>query len=225
MGLGKIGKLALSGVTGGLSLGKDALFGKKDPGTPDRNVTLDQGLYELTNKIRPMQTELAESYNSSLKSLNRQSPEALAKLTMQNQLKQNVGAARDAERLAESQVARRGLNRSSVGLNAIINAGSQARDRAGSIRASLPMLQNQMEAQKVAQLGGINQGLAGIIGTKDQSRAFIQGQASTGRGGGLFGLATGLAGAALAAKAGGNPMQGMQSGMSLGNAVGNMRLA
>lgn len=214
----------LSELAGGAGGAKNLLFGKKDPGSPDRNVMLDRGLYDLTQKIRPLQSQSVDLYNKRLDEIGQISSGGLADLLTQRKIKALGGAEKDAERMAASQVARRGLDRSSVGLNAIVNAGESARQAKAEARAMTPLLKMQMGSDRDAQLTNLNRGLAGIIGTRDQSRTFVQGRESTGRGGGLLGLGMGGLGAVMSAKKGGDPMAGFGAGMGIGNAVGNMRV-
>lgn len=226
MGFGSFVKRAATAVsTGGLSElaggsggAKDLLFGKKDPGVADRNVMLDRGLYDLTQKIRPMQSQSADLYKKRLDEIGSISSGGLADLATKRKVTQLGAAAKDAERVAGSQVARRGLGRSAVGLNAILNAGNPARLAQADARAMTPILKMQMGAQRDNQLMNVNRGLAGIIGSKDQSRAFVQGRESTGRTGGLAGILGGAAGAYF-----GGP-QGAMAGFNMGNSLGNLQL-
>jgi hypothetical protein len=180
------GKKGLSGV-------KDTLFGKKDPGTKDRYTPLEQ----------EQQDALAE-YNKLLKT----DTNALAKnsiVAQENAIRAN---AADAERQAQGLVAQRGLGRSSVGLNAILNSTRDMGDRIGQVRGQLPTLAHEL---KVNNLNTATRGIQDIYG----SRAFIQGQKSTGRGGGLVGLAATGAGAYFGGAG------GAQAGASMGKGIAN----
>lgn len=188
------------GLGGIVNTGKNLLFGKKDPGTSDRYLPLEAEQQEALSK-----------YSDLLKT-NTDNVAKSTVMAQENAIRANAG---DAQRAAQGLVAQRGLGRSSVGLNAIINSTRNMGDQIGQARGQLPALQYNM---RVSNLNSATGGIQNILG----SRTFIQGQKSTGRGGGLLGLGMGAAGAYMAAKSGGDPGAGFAAGQGAGRGIANL---
>ena len=186
----------LGGAVGGLVKGigggvNDTLFGKKVKGTRDRYMAMDKNQVNALGKYSNM--------------LN-QNTDRMAGIASQKQEWQARAGAADQSLLAGKMVAQRGLGRSSVGLNAIINPQKQVGENIAQIRANLPQLKQDM---KFNNLERATNGIQNILG----SRTFIQGTQG-GRSGGL----SGLIGAGIGGYMGG--ADGAKVGMQAGNALG-----
>lgn len=218
---GKIGgKVGLAPFTGGLSLlGKDTLFGKKDPGSPDRFLELDPSLRAVTEEARKGQEIGARSLRDELERVRKVDPLRRARLEEAQELKLLKGAGEDARRLAQQEVAKRGLGQSSIGLSAILRADEKAREGMARARAIRPIREEEAVQRKVGQIGQITSGLSGILAAPGQTRAFMPGRAPTGRSGGLVGAllpVAGMAGGAYLGSMAGKPYTGAQTGGQFG---------
>jgi hypothetical protein len=162
------------GLGGIVNSGKDILFGKKDTGTKDRYMALEGE-----------QQEALAGYNKLLKT----DTDALARnsiMAQENAIRANAG---DAQRQAQDLIAQRGLGRSSVGLNAILNSTRNMGEQIGQVRGQLPTLAYDL---KTKNLDRATSGIQNIL----NNRTFIQGREGTGRNGGLVGFGKDLAVAA-----------------------------
>jgi hypothetical protein len=184
-------------VTGGGAFGglKDAILGKKDPGTPDEVIDLGSA------QGRALQEKALGQYGEILNG------------GVQNQMaaqeRQVRTGAEDQARKAQELVSQRGLGNSSVGIGAILNAHRDLGDKVGAIRASEPMF-------KLQNLQNVTQGVNSIMNEQGQSKIFKLGQQGGQRKGGLAPLLGAGAGAYF-----GGP-QGAQAGASMGQMLTQM---
>lgn len=222
-----IGTLGLSEVaneaTGGGLYGGDSTFlglgdvlrGEKDPGTPDKWLDLDPSLRRNVEAGRTQQLEGINIYGDELKRLKGVDPGKLANIVQAKREKQLIGEGADQQRRAQQLIAQRGLGRSSVGLNAMLNADRKTQEKIGASRAEAPMLKEKIAQQRLGSIqqatGGINQALQ----AQGAQRDFVQGQTGGTRSGGLLGLAGGAIGAMK-----GGP-QGAYAGQQLGQGLAN----
>lgn len=197
-----------------LGLG-DVLRGEKDPGVADKWLDLDPSLRRNVEAGRQQQLAGINIYGDELKRLRGVDPEKLANIVQAKKEKQLLGQGEDQKRRAQQLVAQRGLNRSSVGLNAMLNADRQTNKDIASARAEAPMLKEKIAQQRLGSIqqatGGINQAL----GAQGAQRDFVQGRTGGQRSGGLLGLAGGAIGAYY-----GGP-QGAYAGQQLGQGLAN----
>jgi hypothetical protein len=229
--LKKVAKVGLAGSTGGLSLLgggklKDAFFGAKDTGVPDSYLELDPSLRLVTEKAREGQLKGAELYGSRLSDLEKLDPTR----TATQRINAEIGQAskvlgqqgEDAKRFAGQEIAKRGLGRSSVGLNALMRADEESRKGLSSLLAGRGRmeedLRTQLQRERMADIGQATGGLNSLLGAQGAQREFMQGRAATGRGGGLLGGALGLAGSLVGAKYGGK--EGAAAGGQFGGGLG-----
>lgn len=209
MGLKSFGKnLAVGGIynaaSGGKLMkgGKDLLFGKKDPGSPDRMLELDPSLKKVVDQGRELQSKALSRFGSLLDKDMTGVQTSLA----EKQIRQNM---QDQQKRAQQLVSRSGLGSSSLGLRAMMEPTRGVQDKLTELRASQPLMQLQ-------NLQNISGGVNSILGTPGAQRALIQGRESMGRQGGL----APLIGAGLGGLLGGPA--GAQVGMGLGQASTQM---
>jgi hypothetical protein len=176
------------------SLSKDSLLGKKDKGVADRYTELD-----------PLQKKALGQFGTFL-----DRTEQMGEVDANQMVKQAIQSTKDAEMKAKEAIAQRGLNRSSVGLNALINSSRGLGERIEAIRANIPALQ-------LERLGQVSGGINDIL----NQRMYIQGREGGGRSGGLLGLGLGAAGAYASAKKGGDPGAGFSAGQGAGRSIAN----
>jgi hypothetical protein len=197
-----------------LGLG-DVLRGKKDPGQADKWLDLDPSLRRNVEAGRQQQLEGINLYGDELKRLKGVDPEKLANVVQAKQEKQLIGQGADQKRRAQQLVAQRGLNRSSVGLNAMLNTDRATQEKIGKARAEKPLLQEKIAQQRMGSIGSAQQGINQSLGAQGAQRDFVQGRTGGQRSGGLLGLAGGLAGAYY-----GGP-EGAYAGQQLGQGLAN----
>jgi hypothetical protein len=206
------------GIWGGdstvLGLG-DVLRGEEDPGVADKYLDLDPSLRRNVEQGRNAQSQGLGLYSDELKRLKGVDPKQLAGVVQAKQEKQLLGQGKDQRRRAQQLVAQRGLNRSSVGLNAMLNAGTASDDKIAQSRAEQPLLQEKIASQRLGSIGAAQQGINQSLGAQGAQRDFVQGREGGGRSGGLMGLAGGLFGAYA-----GGP-QGAYAGQQLGQGLAN----
>lgn len=193
----------------------DIIRGKKDPGQADKWLNLDPSLRRNVEAGRQQQLEGINLYGDELKRLQGVDPKKLAGVVQAQKEKQLLGQGEDQKRRAQQLVAQRGLNRSSVGLNAMLNADKETGKQIASSRAEAPMMQEKIAQQR---LGSIQQATSGInqaLGAQGAQRDFVQGRTGGQRSGGLLSLA----GAAYGAAKGGP--QGAYAGQQLGQGLAN----
>jgi len=215
----------VAAVTGGaLLLGKDTLFGKKDPGTPDSYLELDPSLRKVTEEGRGLQSDILGISKDEIGRIKGMNTDAMALNDLARQKKGISSMFEDQTRKAQELVAQRGLGNSSVGINAILGADRERAKSLNAANASLPMLKEQYAGNRLSKLFGLSQNTNSILGTPGVQRTFVQGQASRGRMGGLFNIASTLGGAAIGGYVGGpqGAMAGMQAGQGIGNMLGTM---
>lgn len=203
-----------------LGLG-DLLRGEKEAGVPDKMIALDPSLRKATEEARKGQFQGAGLYNKELTRLEGVDPNEIARLQQVKGEKALGAQSADEQRRAQQLVAQRGLNRSSVGLNAMINAGEGARDGVAELRSNQPLMQEQAALAKTQSVNAATGGLNSILNAQGASRDYMQGKTGGARSGGLLGLLGGAAGAYAAGSNGGNPMQGFQGGQALGQGLAN----
>lgn len=215
-GIKNIAGIGLAPSTGGASiLGtkygssfKDLFLGKKSDPIKDRFTPLD-----------PLQERALSIYDKQLSNFEGVDPAQMARNEIAQKENQILASANDQERQAKDLVAQRGLNTSSVGLNAILGAKRDLNDRIIQSRSMLPLLQNQYQNEQINRLNSISGGIGNIL----NQRAFIQGNPGGVRGGGLLAPLLGIGGAG-AAIAGNRPElapSAYQAGTGLGNAFSN----
>lgn len=204
------------------SLIKDPLFGKKDPGRPDRMVELDPSLRQTVEQGRAGQQQGLGLYTDELTRLKGTSPEALSQIVQARTEKGIIGEGKDAQRRAQQLVAQRGLNKSSVGLNAMLQAGSKTGEQIQTSRANQPLMQEQIASQRMGQVGQATGGINQVLNAQGAQRDLIQGRQGGQRSGGLLGLIGGAAGAYAAGSSGGDPFKGFQAGQGLGTGLSNL---
>lgn len=206
------------GIWGGgsnvLGLG-DVLRGEKDPGVADKYLNLDPSLQRNVEQGRSAQSQGLGLYSEELKRLKGVDPKQLAGVVQAKQEKQLIGQGEDKKRRAQQLVAQRGLNRSSVGLNAMLNADKETQSKIGSSRAEAPLMQEKIASQRLGSINSAQQGINQSLGAQGAQRDFVQGRQGGQRSGGLLGLAGGLAGAYF-----GGP-QGAYAGQQLGSGLAN----
>lgn len=192
--------------TGGLSLlaggkGKDLLLGKRDPGTAGQHLDLDPSLKRVTDEARAQQSRIIKGFGDLLGSGDQM---ARNQINLQERFARR--GVEDAQRQAQRFVAQRGLGNSSIGLSALMAPQRGLGERLEEIRASLPMLQ-------LSNLSSISGGINAILGAQGAQRAYIPGQASMGRQGGL----APLLGAGIGGMLGGPA--GATAGLGIGQAA------
>ncbi len=187
---------------------KDPLLGKKDSGSP-ANYT----------QLEPEQAQALGIYSNELSRLKEFNPNEIAKAQVNQLENQARSGADDAERVAKTLAAQRGLGKSSVGIGAILGAKRDLQDRINAVRAQEPILQQGFEGERLARIGDITGGINSIFG----QRMYTPAVAGGARIGGLIQPLLGIGGAALAAKYGQNPLSGYQIGSGLGQSVQNYR--
>lgn len=180
-----------NGLMGGV---KDAVFGKKDPGVKDKFT-----------ELHPEQQHALNDYAG----LRRTNTDNLAESSVAMEENGLRASSKDAEMQAHDLVAQRGLGNSSVGLNAILSQTRNLGDQIAAARARLPLMKYDLKTQN---LNNATRGIQDIL----NSRTFIQGRESTGRGGGLLGVAMTGAGAYY-----GGP-GGAQAGAGMGKSIANL---
>lgn len=197
-----------------LGLG-DVLRGEKDPGQADKWLNLDPSLRRNVEAGRAQQLEGINLYGDELKRLKGVDPKKLAGIVQAKKEKQLLGQGEDKKRRAQQLVAQRGLNRSSVGLNAMLNADKETQKNIRTARAEAPLTQEKIAQQRLASIGTAQQGINQSLSAQGAQRDFVQGRTGGQRSGGLLGLAGGLAGAYY-----GGP-QGAYAGQQLGQGLAN----
>jgi len=197
-----------------LGLG-DILRGDEDAGTPDKYLKLDPSLRQTVEQGRAGQQQGLGLYSDELRRLQGTSPEKLSQIVQAKKEKGIIGEGKDAKRRAQQLVAQRGLNKSSVGLNAILQAGSKTGEKIQTARANQPLMQEQIASQRMGQVGQATGGINQVLNAQGANRDFIQGQTGGGRSGGLLGLAGMATGAYF-----GGP-QGAFAGQQLGQGLAN----
>ena len=194
---------------------KDILRGEKDKGVPDKMIALDPSLRKATEAARAGQFQGAGLYNKELTRLEGVDPNEIARLQQVKGEKALGAQSADEQRRAQQLVAQRGLNRSSVGLNAMINAGEGARDGVAELRSNQPLMQEQAALAKTQSVNAATGGLNSILNAQGASRDYMQGRTGGKRSGGLLSLAGAAAGAYY-----GGP-QGAAAGQQLGQGLAN----
>jgi len=190
---------------------REVLFGKK--GTPERIEELerDQDIVDTQRQARSMQ-------RSGLSGLM-QGPAAgtLAEQTAQARERAARAARTDAERNLQSQIARRGLGGSSIGLSQLVGLQRQQAQQIGDIRAQQPLLQEQFRRQR---LQDILSGAGNVLARPGLGKQYVKFGATQGTKG-LAPLIGGAAGAAFGGMAGGpaGAQAGGQTGMGMGTAL------
>ena len=209
-------------VTGGGIFGSrltdsfgDIVGGKKDPGVADKWLNLDPSLRRNVEAGRQQQLEGINIYGDELKRLRAVDPKKLAQSVQASKEKQLLGQGEDKKRRAQQLIAQRGLNRSSVGLNAMLNADKETQKKIGASRAEAPLMQEKIAQQRLGSIGQATGGINQALGAQGAQRDFVQGRTGGRRSGGLLGLAGGLAGAYY-----GGP-QGAYAGQQLGQGLAN----
>lgn len=203
-----------------LGLG-DLLRGEKEAGVPDKMIALDPSLRKATEEARKGQFQGAGLYNKELTRLEGVDPNEIARLQQVKGEKALGAQSADEQRRAQQLVAQRGLNRSSVGLNAMINAGEGARDNVAELKSNEGLMREKAALAKSQSVNAATGGLNSILNAQGASRDYMQGKTGGARSGGLLGLLGGAAGAYAAGSNGGNPMQGFQGGQALGQGLAN----
>lgn len=178
-------KLGADSGLGGIT---DLLMGKKDKGVASGYMPLD-----------PLQQKALGKYGALLDT----NTDQVAENANMAKLRQISQGARDAETRAKDLVAQRGLGNSSVGINAILNAGKSADQELANARAELPGMKYDMN---VKNLGNATSGIQNIL----NNRIYNQGREGMGRQGGLFGFAKEVAPSAIGAM---GTYFGMKAGM------------
>lgn len=197
-----------------LGLG-DVLRGKKDPGVPDKYLNLDPSLQRNVEAGREQQLKGINIYGDELSRLKGVDPQKLSQIVQARNEKQLLGQGKDQQRRAQQLVAQRGLNRSSVGLNAMLNADKDSKDQIASSRAQMPLLTEKIAQQRMGSVSNAQQGINQSLNSQGAQRDFIQGKTGGKRSGGLLGLAGMAAGAYM-----GGP-QGAYAGQQMGQGLAN----
>lgn len=188
-------------VTGKNSL-KDVLFGEKDPGTPDSVIDL------RSEAAKQGQENALAGYNKLLA----QDTDQIAEQQTQAQENQIVQNAKDQQMQAQQLAKQRGVATSSMGIQNLLNNNARTQEQISGVRANKNTLSRSLGLENLNNAAnGINQ----TVSAQSQGKIFKQGQASTGRSGGLASLAGMAAGAYF-----GGP-QGAQAGYSIGKSLGN----
>ena len=211
------------GESGRLSnLIKDPLFGKKDPGRPDKMIELDPSLRQTVEQGRAGQQQGLGLYSDELRRLQGTSPETLSQIVQARKEKGIIGEGKDAKRRAQQLVAQRGLNKSSVGLNAMLQAGSKTGEKIQTARANQPLMTEQIASQRMGQIGQATGGINQVLNAQGAQRDLVQGRQGGQRSGGLLGLLGGAVGAYASGSNGGDPFKGFQAGQGLGTGLSNL---
>lgn len=217
MGFGSIGKalgktplakVSPLGIVSNSSSLKDMLLGKKSEGSAEKFSALN-----------PEQQQALGLYSEGLKGLQNFNPMEQSKLAILNQERMARSGIGDAERQAKELVSQRGLNRSAAGISAILGVGRGMNDKLQAIRAQQPLLQQQLEGEKLNRLGGLSGGINAIYDTRMYTPA-VQGGV---RQGGILGPLLSLGGAGAGAYYGGpqGAAAGYQTGAGLGKVFQN----
>lgn len=219
MGFGKI----LGGAaTGGISLlGKDTLLGKKDKGRA-AGWQYGLGAQQLMKASLPGLKTSGDILSKEMDRLKSSNAAQLAGATIAKQETGLRASAQDAIRAGQAAVAQRGMGRSALGLRAVTQPTQELASQITKIRAQKPMLTEQFANQRIGQINQAAGGLRQLFQAGQGGSAFDTGRKGKGRSGGLLGLGLGIAGAAGAAKSGGNPMQGFAAGQGIGQAAANI---
>lgn len=189
------------GLFGGL---KNTLLGKKSEGSPEKY-----------SQLNPEQLNALGLYNEGLNNLKNFNPEEQARVSILNQERMAQSGVADAERQARDLVAQRGLNKSAAGISAILGVGRGYNDKIQAIRAQQPLMQQQLEGERLNRLGSLSGGINAIYDTRMYTPAVAGGV----RSGGILGPLLGAAGTAAGAYFGG-PM-GAAAGSQMGSALGS----
>lgn len=189
----------VSFATKALGMGSmsDIILGKKDPGTAAQNLDF------RSDAEKAAQSQALGQYSMFLN----QDAGAQADAQIQSQQKQIRQNADDMTRVAQQEVAKRGLGGTSLGLGAILGQKANMGERLGDIQASRPMLENQI---KRGNLEFASNGINSLLNSRMNAFAYQPAQASKGRQGGLAPLIGAAAGAYLGGPA------GAQAGMGIG---------
>ena len=204
---------------------KNFLLGKKDPGTPDREISLDPALREMQTFARGAQQRAGQIFTKELGRLKTADPLASVTARQALQTRGLKGIIADKTRLARQEVAKRGLGQSSVGLGAILRAGDEERRMMGDIRAARPLEEEAARDRLMGRVGGISRSLSGILSAPGKEKTLMIGRQPGGRSGGLLGAllpAAGMAGGAFAGSMTGNPMMAAQGAQMGGQMGGNL---
>lgn len=205
------------GIWGGgsnvLGLG-DVLRGEKDPGVADKYLNLDPSLQRNTEQGRRAQAQGLGLQSEELKRLQGVNVDQLANRVQVKGEKALIGQGKDEQRRAQQLVAQRGLNRSAVGLNAMVNAGGKTHDKLASMRADAPMMREKIAGQRMQSIGNVTGGINQSLGSHGAQRDFVQGRTGGQRSGGLLSLAGTAAGAYFGGPAGAAAGQGLGQGLA-----------
>jgi len=232
--LGDLGRVAIGVGTGGLSeianevtgggvwgngsnffgLG-DLLRGEKSPSTPDKWLELDPSLKKVVDQARGGQQLGLSGYESELNRLSGVDPAKLAGIVSAKKEKLARAQNEDMKRRAQQLSAQRGLSRSSIGLNAMLNADKEQAEKISEVRANKPLLEQDIANQKIGSLRNATGGINEVLQSPGQQRDFVSGKTGGVRSGGLMGLA----GLGLGAYYGGP--QGAYAGQQLGQGLAN----
>lgn len=180
--------------------------GKSGNGSPDGFLPLD-----------PLQEKALGLYGKQLDKYSELDPAQMARTEIAQRENQILAGANDQERQAKDLVSQRGLNQSSVGLNAILGAKRDLNDRIIQSRSMLPLLQNQYQNEQINRLNSISSGIGDIL----NNRIYKQGQAQQKPN--YLAPFLGVGGAALGGILGGAPGAaiGYQAGTGTGTALGS----
>lgn len=199
----------------------DVVRGKKDKGVPDKFLELDPSLRAIVEQGRRGQGQGLSLYSKELERLGKLDPKKTAELMQTKGVKAIKGASEDEKRRAQQLVAQRGLNRSSIGLNTMLNADRRAGEKIAELKSNAPLMEEKARRDRMSSIGGATTGINQVLASPGQQRDFIQGRTGGTRSGGLLGLLGGAAGAYAAGQAGGNPYQGFRAGQGLGTGLAN----
>lgn len=190
----------IGGGVGGL---KDFFLGSKS-----------QGSAEKFGELQPEQQQALGLYSEGLSGLKNFNPAEQARIAILNQERQARGGVADAERQAKDLVAQRGLSKSAAGISSILGVSRGLNERLQGIRAQQPLLQQQLEGDRINRLGQLTGGVNSIYNTRTYTPA-VQGGV---RQGGILQPLLGIGGA-VAGGAYGGP-QGAAAGYQVGTGVG-----
>lgn len=212
---------------------KDVLFGKKDTGTPDRKIALDEDLRRNVKIGRDNQFYLSHLLGGDISRMRQDQiagvdNEAIAQSQgeeeMQRQLKIADQGGADKEMQARDLIAQRGLGGTQTGLSTILNARDSGVERKNEIMSNLPQLTEGFRAQRLNKLFSLSQGVNQMLGATGAEAPVITGTPGTGRSGGLLAMSLGGAGAAFGAAKGGpaGAAAGYQIGSGAGRSAANL---
>ena len=218
------GKILGAAATGGISLlGKDKLLGKKDPGRAGgfmfADPALKQALKESSEATRSVSGALRKEMDEFRKG---PSVKQLAERTVAKRELGLRAAAEDAIRQGKQMAAQRGMGRSAIGMRMATAPTQDLGEKIQQTRADKGVLMQDLASKRFRTLGQAQQTATGGIQAALGGTSFIKPRKSRGRSGGLLGIGMGVAGAAMSAKSGGNPMQGFGAGQGMGTAMANL---